>query len=163
MKRLIDDVITLLQNHPRLKNDGEIDYTNVKGVTKKVTAVKIKTFCKFEDDLILEYPAIIVARKSKAPLKDRETMGTITTALNVDIVAFVQDFEGTLTDTNNASYSKGFEGIDLLEEIITDILNEYPKINNSYVESDITNSDYSALPNDDKINFGVTLTLIFLS
>ncbi|HNQ20167.1 MAG TPA: hypothetical protein PKI46_03790 [Bacteroidales bacterium] len=139
MKQAIDDLYTLLTGNVLLQNDIGNN-------------VKVETFCKYANPLIETFPAILLIRKSKAKQIKTVSSGYIEN-FTIDIMAMTQQFE---TDYVTMT---GLEQLDKLVKNIETILQQNPKINGSYLDSNIDGTDYDSFINSNYINFIATITL----
>lgn len=141
MKTAINDIYTLLKNDSRLNTDG-------------TDTLKVKTFCKYEDPLIPDYPAISLKRMSKN--KQIKTMPSgYVESLNIEIICDCQELE---TGTDGATPA-GFDKLDTLTGIVEKIIQSNPKINGSYLDSTISDTRYEAASDGNYIFFRAVVVL----
>jgi hypothetical protein len=141
MKQAITDLYNLLKNNAKLNVDN-------------ATSIKVNTFCKYEDPLIPEFPCISLKRLSKNKQVRTMPLGYIETFV-IEIIAEVQNME---TDNVNVT-SSGFDDLDKMTGIIENIIQETPKINGTYLNSDIQDTAYEAYNNDNYINYKAVITV----
>lgn len=142
MKTAITDIYNILKNDARLNTDG-------------VETIKVKSFCKYEDPLIPDYPSISLKRISKS--KKIKTMPSgYVESLYIDIIVDCQELELGADSATPA----GFDKLDMLTGIIEKILQESPKINGNYLDSEISDTKYAAASEGNYIFFRAEISLM---
>ncbi|HNY10698.1 MAG TPA: hypothetical protein PKK26_03810 [Candidatus Wallbacteria bacterium] len=141
MKKTIKDIYTLLSVDTRLKTDG-------------VDTIAVKTFREFNDPLVMDFPAVMLERVSKDKQIKSMPSGYLET-FSVDIVCVTTEYG----DSDNGSNMLGYDRIDTLTNIVEKILQENPKIDGSYLDSDITSTRYEAGAADNYIFYSAIISL----
>lgn len=139
MKTSVTDLYNLLTTNPLLLSDTGDN-------------IKVNTFCAYANPLINNFPAILLIRKSKAKQIKTIASGYIEN-FTIDILAMTQQFETDYTTLD------GVEALDKLVKNIETILQKNPKINGSYLDSNIDGTEYDSFVINNYINFTATISV----
>jgi len=118
--KIRNDIFDFLKNHPRLKNDGEIEYPTGEGVM--VPAVKVSRWEKFPfvDWLIGGTPSVHV-------YFERENLLRFSTSRRQNGLEMV-----VACVTTCSTRSCSMDGTAILAKIVQQCLEERPKVGNGY-------------------------------
>ena len=139
MKNVIEDLYTLFSTESTLNNDN-------------TTSIKVKTFRKYPDPLITDYPALLLVRKNKTSQIKTVNLGYLNT-YSVDILLMTQDYE------ESTNCLKGIDNLDKLVEIVEGLIQKNPKIDGKYYNTEITGISFNTFTTDNYINFSAIVSL----
>lgn len=139
MKQAVTDLYNLLSTNPLLLSDTGDN-------------IKVNTFAQYANPLIDNFPAILLIRRSKAKQIKTIASGYIEN-YSIDILAMTQQFETDYTILD------GVEALDKLVKNIETILQQNPKINGNYLDSNIDGTDYDSFVTNNYINFTATISV----
>ena len=139
MKNVIDDLYNLFINTAELNNDN-------------TTSIKVKTFRKYPDPLITDYPALLLVRKNKTSQIKSANLGYLN-IYSVDILLMTQDYE------DSVNCLKGIDDLDRLVDIVEKLFQKNPKIDGKYYNTEITNINYNTFTANNFINFSSVVSI----